>query len=80
MKRIMITLLVSLLLSPAMAGTSATGNNPANLQLASVSAMVVDADTGEVVYQKYSDIVKPIASLTKVMTAKRLIITTRAYV
>ena len=65
----MITLLVSLLLSPAMAGTSATGNNPANLQLASVSAMVVDADTGEVVYQKYSDIVKPIASLTKVMTA-----------
>lgn len=69
----MITLLVSLLLSPAMAGTSATnpanGNNPANLQLASVSAMVVDADTGEVVYQKYADIVKPIASLTKVMTA-----------
>ena len=72
MMKIMITLVLSLMLSPAMAAGAAPaklGHNPANLQLASVSAMVVDADTGEVVYQKYSDIVKPMASLTKVMTA-----------
>lgn len=71
MIKIMISLFLSLLALPAMAANSAPakGYNPANLQLASVSAMVVDADTGEVVYQKYSDIVKPIASLTKVMTA-----------
>ncbi len=45
------------------------GRNPANLQLASVSAVVVDADSGEVLYKKYANMVKPIASLTKVMTA-----------
>ncbi len=71
MIKIMISLFLSLLALPAMAANSVPtkGSNPANLQLASVSAMVVDADTGEVVYQKYADIVKPIASLTKVMTA-----------
>jgi D-alanyl-D-alanine endopeptidase (penicillin-binding protein 7) len=74
MTRIMITMCLSLLLSPAMASDAASDKpdakrNPVNLQLASVSAMVVDADSGEVLYQKYADIVKPIASLTKVMTA-----------
>jgi serine-type D-Ala-D-Ala endopeptidase (penicillin-binding protein 7) len=67
MKKIMIALLASLVLSPVMAAD--VKRNPANLQLASVSAIVLDANSGEVVYQKYADIVKPIASLTKVMTA-----------
>jgi len=37
--------------------------------LRSASALVLDADTGEVVYNKNSDAVVPIASITKLMTA-----------
>ena len=38
--------------------------------LRSSSALVLDADTGEVVVDKNSDEVTPIASITKLMTAK----------
>jgi D-alanyl-D-alanine endopeptidase (penicillin-binding protein 7) len=68
MTRIILSLLIALFLSPAMAADS-SGRDPSNLQLASVSAVVVDADTGEVLYKKYDNMVKPMASLTKVMTA-----------
>lgn len=68
MMRIMTIILATLMLSPFVMAEKIS-RNPANLQLASVSAVVVDADSGELIYQKYSDIVKPIASLTKVMTA-----------
>ncbi len=64
----MLSLALALFISPLMAADNG-GRNPANLQLASVSAVVVDADSGEVLYKKYANMVKPIASLTKVMTA-----------
>jgi len=41
--------------------------------LRSASALVLDADTGEVVYNKNSDAVVPIASITKLMTAMVLL-------
>ncbi|MFT4920374.1 MAG: D-alanyl-D-alanine endopeptidase (penicillin-binding protein 7) [Zhongshania aliphaticivorans] len=68
MIKIMLSLALALFISPAMA-TDKGGRNPANLQLASVSAVVIDADSGEVLYKKYANMVKPVASLTKVMTA-----------
>src|SRR5438128_8383922 len=37
--------------------------------LRSSSAMVLDADTGEIVFDKKADAVTPIASITKLMTA-----------
>lgn len=39
------------------------------VKLRSASAMVADADTGEIVYDKNSDAIVPIASITKLMTA-----------
>ncbi|MDF1692204.1 MAG: D-alanyl-D-alanine endopeptidase [Zhongshania sp.] len=69
MTKIMISLFLALFLAPAMAADKSGAHNPANLQLASVSAVVMDASSGEVLYQKYANMVKPIASLTKVMTA-----------
>jgi D-alanyl-D-alanine endopeptidase (penicillin-binding protein 7) len=68
MKRIMIALLVSLWFLPAIAAEKPL-RDPTKLQLASVSAVVINADSGEVLYKKYANMVKPIASLTKVMTA-----------
>ncbi|MDV5168749.1 D-alanyl-D-alanine endopeptidase [Photobacterium rosenbergii] len=41
----------------------------ANIQTASVSTYVTDLDTNQTLFQKNSDIVMPVASLTKVMTA-----------
>ncbi|WP_017412246.1 serine hydrolase [Aeromonas salmonicida] len=43
--------------------------NPAKLQLRSSSALVVDVNTGKTLYQKNATRVRPIASLTKLMTA-----------
>ena len=40
-----------------------------NIETASVSAFVSELNSGDVVYQKNADVVMPIASLTKVMTA-----------
>ncbi|MGF1686848.1 D-alanyl-D-alanine endopeptidase [Photobacterium japonica] len=40
-----------------------------NIETASVSAYVSELKSGDVVYQKNADVVMPIASLTKVMTA-----------
>lgn len=39
------------------------------LALASVSAVAIDVDSGEVLLEQHADLVLPIASLTKVMTA-----------
>lgn len=41
----------------------------AELNIASVSAAAVDLKSGKVVYRRHADLVMPIASLTKVMTA-----------
>lgn len=43
--------------------------NPAKLQLQSSSALVMDVRTGKTLYQKNPTQVRPIASLTKLMTA-----------
>ncbi|MGY4107314.1 D-alanyl-D-alanine endopeptidase [Aeromonas encheleia] len=43
--------------------------NPANLKLQSGSALVMDVNTGKMLYQKNATRVRPIASLTKLMTA-----------
>ncbi|MDM5059153.1 D-alanyl-D-alanine endopeptidase [Aeromonas rivipollensis] len=43
--------------------------NPAKLQIKSGSALVVDINTGKTLYQKNPAQVRPIASLTKLMTA-----------
>ncbi|MCH7372806.1 MULTISPECIES: D-alanyl-D-alanine endopeptidase [Aeromonas] len=43
--------------------------NPANLKLQSGSALVMDVNTGKTLYQKNPAQVRPIASLTKLMTA-----------
>jgi serine-type D-Ala-D-Ala endopeptidase (penicillin-binding protein 7) len=41
----------------------------ADLKLASVSALVMDAKSGETLFSKHDDVALPIASVTKVMTA-----------
>jgi len=43
--------------------------DPAKLDLASVSVMIKDLTSGEVLYQRNPDLIQPIASITKLMTA-----------
>lgn len=45
------------------------GLNPEKLQLASVSGLVIDAESGKELYSNHADLVLPIASITKLMTA-----------
>lgn len=47
----------------------ALNRDPANLHLASGSAMVIDLQTDKVLYSSNPDIIVPIASVTKLMTA-----------
>jgi len=54
--------------SPAFAGTSSFTNLKGNPELRSASALVVDS-SGNVIYGKDVDAVRPIASITKLMTA-----------
>jgi len=63
--------LVVLLGALATAGAHADKRNPdpKRLQLASAKAVVFDARTGEVLYEKNADNSSPIASITKLMTA-----------
>lgn len=46
----------------------AANPDPSKLDLASVSVMIKDMDSGEVLYQRNADRVQPIASITKLMT------------
>ncbi|QSE75431.1 D-alanyl-D-alanine endopeptidase [Aeromonas media] len=57
--------LMGLLGSPA----ALAAPNPAKLQVKSASALVMDINTGKTLYQKNPAQVRPIASLTKLMTA-----------
>ena len=63
----LLSLLITLLtvISPV----TAAQPDPAKLDLASVSVMIKDMKSGEVLYQRNPDLVQPIASITKVMTA-----------
>ncbi len=51
-----------------------SGNlSPDNIRLASLSAAVIDLETAKPLLQKHSDIVVPIASITKIMSAMVLL-------
>lgn len=43
--------------------------DPSRLDLASVGALILDSETQQVLYERNPDMVKPIASITKLMTA-----------
>ncbi|MBD8495874.1 D-alanyl-D-alanine endopeptidase [Pseudomonas syringae] len=59
-----------LLGTPALANESAAlARDPANLHLASGSTMVVDLQSNKVLYSNNPDVIVPIASVTKLMTA-----------
>ena len=55
--------------APAIAKTPAVATAAAQPQIASGSAMIVDLNTNKVIYASHPDLVRPIASITKVMTA-----------
>ncbi|WP_394261674.1 D-alanyl-D-alanine carboxypeptidase family protein [Moraxella boevrei] len=44
-------------------------NNPSSYYASSKGALVLDALTGQVIYEKNADVARPIASISKVMTA-----------
>jgi serine-type D-Ala-D-Ala endopeptidase (penicillin-binding protein 7) len=72
MRYLIVVLLVlsSMTATVAVADPSSTPPRvAANLKLASVSALVMDAKTGETLFSKFDDVPLPIASVTKVMTA-----------
>ncbi len=60
------SLIVAMLLCSSLAVAGAADSK---LKLASVSALAMDAQSGELLYQKHANLRMPIASLTKVMTA-----------
>ena len=49
--------------------TAAINRDPSNLHLASGSAMVIDLQTDKVLYSSNPDVIVPVASVTKLMTA-----------
>ncbi|MCQ9423320.1 D-alanyl-D-alanine endopeptidase [Pseudomonas sp. LJDD11] len=67
---LLVALTGSLIGTQALANEPAPFNrDPANLHLASGSTMVVDLQTNKVIYANNPDVVVPIASVTKLMTA-----------
>ncbi len=61
--------LLSLGLRANAAGGNATTNSKTGPEVRSAAALVVDATSGEVIYQRDAGLVTPIASITKLMTA-----------
>ena len=61
--------LFSLGLRANAAGGNATTNSRTGPEVRSAAALVVDANSGEVIYQRDAGLVTPIASITKLMTA-----------
>ncbi|WP_110973150.1 D-alanyl-D-alanine endopeptidase [Pseudomonas huaxiensis] len=53
----------------AQPATAQAQRDPSTLHLASGSAMLVDLQTNQVLYSSHPDLVRPIASVTKLMTA-----------
>lgn len=61
---------MSLIAALIFASSSAFADGASDkLKLASVSALAMDAETGELLFEKHANLRMPIASLTKVMTA-----------
>jgi D-alanyl-D-alanine endopeptidase (penicillin-binding protein 7) len=69
MSKISATLMLLALPWTMSAGAATTQPAPERLELASVHAVVMDVDSGEVLYSKHADVAAPIASVTKLMTA-----------
>lgn len=67
--RLRVLVLTALLAGAPIGQPAAVELDPQKLKLASVNALVVDAEAGRTVYAKLADEVTPIASLTKLMTA-----------
>ena len=57
------------LLLPCLVHAQSITLDPANLQLASAHALIIDLDTSETLYSRNPDVIVPIASVTKLMTA-----------
>lgn len=69
-KSLLTRLLTSLLIFlSALAHADTRKPNPAGLELASVNALVMDLNTHEILYNRNPDVVVPIASVSKLMTA-----------
>src|SRR5215212_8909997 len=62
-------LFLVLALMMGFAQADAADLHPEKVRLRSASVLVMDAESGDVVYNKNSDAVVPIASITKLMTA-----------
>ncbi len=54
---------------PAGRGETAATTAASQPEIASGSAMIVDLNTNKVIYSNHPDLVRPIASITKLMTA-----------
>jgi D-alanyl-D-alanine endopeptidase (penicillin-binding protein 7) len=61
--------LASLFTAAALACMATAGAAAEEPALRSAAALVIDADTGEVLHAKNADVIAPIASITKLMTA-----------
>lgn len=69
MGRVLLLVLALWSAGSAIAATDKTNLDPSKIQTASVSTYVTDLKSGETLFQKNADIVMPIASITKLMTA-----------
>ncbi len=69
LSRAMALLLVIVLVSPMSVTANAAGNTPAPPDITAKAAVVMDFDTGELLYEKDPDTLRVPASMTKVMTA-----------
>lgn len=67
--RLTALLLILTLLTGLLPAASAAGSQPAEPRIAADSAIVIDYDTGETLYEKDADTMRVPASMTKVMTA-----------
>ncbi len=64
-----LALLLSLPVAPSVLAKAPVATTAAQPQIASGSAMIVDLQTNKVIYSSHPNLVRPIASITKLMTA-----------
>ncbi len=64
-----LALLFALPFAPGAAVANTTQSSVSQPQIASGSAMIIDLNTNKVLYSSHPDLVRPIASITKLMTA-----------
>ncbi|KNC09937.1 D-alanyl-D-alanine endopeptidase [Klebsiella sp. RIT-PI-d] len=64
-----LALLLPVVFAPQVSANTATAAAALTPEIASGSAMIVDLQTNKVIYASHPDLVRPIASITKLMTA-----------